>query len=486
MKKNIILIVITILFLSCSDNEIIPEVIIPEQSTPTTRSVGDGKYDALGFGYNCFYSNFSNPLYAKAQVIDLQKLEAGIGTDQLTGKKFIFNPSKIIEAQLHGLTESRTAYGTSIEKLTEDMRFYIHTSLDQKKIIKLFSLDIESTITNSSNYQELNSFYKVDALKATRRLTLPYTNPAQLKYFLTDEFLFDLKNLSGKDIVNKYGTHVMTDILLGGNFSALYTGKYKSSGSTSGKEFKTSASFLMSSIKGETKFDKTTFKSFTNVNVYIKTQGGRNAVSTIINQTGDGTLGNFSIDYNSWINSVDINSESLIGIGNPDTEIYFISSFIEHPFIRMGIEEALLSKESGCFTLSKPNNKEECYLCKRMDQDYKKYGLIVPKEYPSGATVQTSVAMQYEKAGKHFRLKYPYGIIDPQPINKYLSRSFDLVPFQNSDTQLWNIYVNDKNNSEILLQNVATGLYLSAKDGEFHNKPNKEEIQDFYLKFSIM
>ena len=157
----------------------------------------------------------------------------------------------------------------------------------------------------------------------------------------------------------------MTDILLGGNFSALYTGKYKSSGSTSGKEFKTSASFLMSSIKGETKFDKTTFKSFTNVNVYIKTQGGRNAVSTIINQTGDGTLGNFSIDYNSWINRVDINSESLIGIGNPDTEIYFISSFIEHPFIRMGIEEALLSKESGCFTLSKPNNKEECYLCKR-------------------------------------------------------------------------------------------------------------------------
>ena len=110
MKKNIILIVITILFLSCSDNEIIPEVIIPEQSTPTTRSVGDGKYDALGFGYNCFYSNFSNPLYAKAQVIDLQKLEAGIGTDQLTGKKFIFNPSKIIEAQLHGLTESRTDY----------------------------------------------------------------------------------------------------------------------------------------------------------------------------------------------------------------------------------------------------------------------------------------------------------------------------------------------------------------------------------------
>ena len=60
MKKNIILIVITILFLSCSDNEIIPEVIIPEQSTPTTRSVGDGKYDALGFGYNVIYNNIKN------------------------------------------------------------------------------------------------------------------------------------------------------------------------------------------------------------------------------------------------------------------------------------------------------------------------------------------------------------------------------------------------------------------------------------------
>lgn len=276
----------------------------------------------------------------------------------------------------------------------------------------------------------------------------------------------------------------MTDILLGGNFSALYTGKYTNTDNSGEYEFKTTAGFLLSSIKGEAKFDNTSFSSFTNVNVYIKSQGGRNAITTMISQATDGTIRDFSIDYSGWINSVDVNSETLIGIGNPDTYIYCLSSFIDHPFIKMGIEEILLSKKINFTLYKKDSNGNISYLGKRMDQNLKTYGLISSlHNYPSGAVAQTSLMMNFEKEGKYYRLSYPYHYGSPNN-NIYLSSSFNLEPLKDSNMQLWEIYINNENLSEILLKNVATGLYLSPIDGKFYNKPNKENEDKFYWSIS--
>ena len=47
-----------------------------------------------------------------------------------------------------------------------------------------------------------------------------------------------------------------------------------------------------------------------------------------------------SIDYTGWINSVSQNSESLIGIGNPDSQMYLLSDFIEDPIARIDIDDS--------------------------------------------------------------------------------------------------------------------------------------------------
>ena len=343
MKTFIATLFLSFFIFSCTDNEIITDLNTEKENTPTTRSAGDGVYDLLGYGYNCFYSDFKDPLYAKAKIIDLDRLEKGLGRDPITGQEVIFNPSKIETSLLHGKTETKTVYGSSVRTLTENLNINATAKVGTKDL-NLFSLDLEATINSGGTSENRDAFYRIDALKMTRRITLPYTTPSRLKYFFTDEFLSDLKNLSGKDLLEKYGTHVMTDILLGGNFSAFYTGKYTSTESTQLLDFKASSNFLMSSITANVHYDNKLFNSFKNVNIYIKTQGGSQVITSIISQNANGDLDNVTFDYASWMNSVTTETESLIGIGNPDTKFYLLSEFIDDLSKKKEIELALRLK----------------------------------------------------------------------------------------------------------------------------------------------
>ena len=105
MNKLITFSLLSCLILSCTDEELIIDQL--KESTPVTRSAGDGHYDLLGYGYNCFYSDFQDPLYAKAKVIDIERLQKGLGRDPITGQEVIFTPADIETSILHGKTETK-------------------------------------------------------------------------------------------------------------------------------------------------------------------------------------------------------------------------------------------------------------------------------------------------------------------------------------------------------------------------------------------
>lgn len=190
MKTFIATLFLSFFIFSCTDNEIITDLNTEKENTPTTRSADDGVYDLLGYGYNCFYSDFKDPLYAKAKIIDLDRLEKGLGRDPITGQEVVFNPSKIETSLLHGKTETKTVYGSSVRTLTENLNINATAKVGTKDL-NLFSLDLEATINSGGTSENRDAFYRVDALKMTRRITLPYTTPSRLKYFFTDEFLSD-------------------------------------------------------------------------------------------------------------------------------------------------------------------------------------------------------------------------------------------------------------------------------------------------------
>lgn len=471
MKKETFFLLLLGIFTSCSNEEDINSTPLNKGTTSEqTRAAGDGKYDALGYGYNCFYSDFSDPVYVQARVINIEKLKLGKGKDQITNKEVTFNPTDINEAILHGRTESKVAYGTSISRLTEKLHVNVKTSIGTK-VLKLFSLDLEATVDQNSTHNSLNSFYRVDALKTTRRLTLPYTLPSRLKYFVTDEFLIDQKYLTIEDYIKKYGTHVMTDILLGGKFSAFYTGNYESTDQNSEQEFKAESNFLLSSVKAGVKYDRTLFNSFKNVNIYIKTLGGTISSNAIISQSSDGTLDNVSIDYTGWINSVTQESEALIGIGNPDTEIYPLSEFVDNIIIKKEIE-GVMGNEKPTYILSSINNNlspKDIGLLANIDNTF---GLI--PIHSSQNFFRASISLI--KEGEFYRIKY---------LDKYLDSSAQLTSFQNNNKQLWSIELSSHNRTQVSLKNVATGLYLFANDGKFHERSIDNEENVYWDVFAI-
>ena len=469
MNKLITFSLLSCLILSCTDEELIIDQL--KESTPVTRSAGDGHYDLLGYGYNCFYSDFQDPLYAKAKVIDVERLQKGLGRDPITGQEVIFTPADIETSILHGKTETKTAYGSSIYTLTENLNIHATANIGDK-ILKLFSLDLEATINSGGTKEERNAFYRVDALKMTRRLTLPYTTPSRLKYFFTDVFLSDLKSLSGKELVEKYGTHVMTDILLGGKFSAFYTGKYTSTSATQVQEFKASSNFLMSSITANSHYDSNLFNSFNNVNIYIKTQGGSQTVTSIISQDPNGKLDNVSFDYVSWINSVTPETESLIGIGNPDTQIYLLSEFIDDLGKKKEIELALQFKEHN-------------YEIENM--------LVSPKD---SVLFEDNINSQVSFVPIRLALSGPPSII-PRCVftliledgyvrlkkrkNYYLDNSLRYMPNQNSPAQKWKMEYID--NKYFTLKNMTNNQYLSSHDLKFYSEKNRNDSTLYWTLF---
>ncbi len=459
MKTFIATLFLSFFIFSCTDNEIITDLNTEKENTPTTRSAGDGVYDLLGYGYNCFYSDFKDPLYAKAKIIDLDRLEKGLGRDPITGQEVIFNPSKIETSLLHGKTETKTVYGSSVRTLTENLNINATAKVGTKDL-NLFSLDLEATINSGGTSENRDAFYRVDALKMTRRITLPYTTPSRLKYFFTDEFLSDLKNLSGKDLLEKYGTHVMTDILLGGNFSAFYTGKYTSTESTQLLDFKASSNFLMSSITANVHYDNKLFNSFKNVNIYIKTQGGSQVITSIISQNANGDLDNVTFDYASWMNSVTTETESLIGIGNPDTKFYLLSEFIDDLSKKKEIELAIRFKEN--------NYEQSCILISP---------LIAGSTIAVGALVEKSPNMPLQLYPAPFNNVLPRCILTIEMEsdhvkfrrreNDYLDNTLRYVAKKNDNTQHWIMeFVNE--GEYFKLKNLANNLYLSSFDLKFY------------------
>ncbi len=456
MKKLNFILLLLFLSTSCSE-ELIQLDDFSEDSDLTTRAAGDGKYDVLGYGYNCFYSDFRDPKYSKAKVIDIDMLTSGIGRSQITGNKVQFVRTEVIEAILHGKAETRVAYGETIEKLTQDIEINTKTKVGND-LLKLFSLDIKLSVNSSDTLNTHAAFYRIDALRITRKLTLPYTNASRLRYFVTDEFLSDLEFLSGKELVNKYGTHVATDILLGGNFSGLYTGSYVSHSSQLKTEFKAKASSLLSSLKAEANYDVNSFKSFKNVNIYISTQGGTVPVTTTISQSMNGQLDNVSINYNDWFSSVTTTSESLIGVGSPDTEIHLISDFIDNPIKKKEVEKALCGKPNGRIFMS------------WMFRDSQDRPLMLGFKGPTDMTLAIwpySSPMRGEfmyepiKQGAYYKIK--------SRSNHYLDSKGAFCTASDDSSQLWNIIFLEQSPEKFMAQNVKTGKYLSWSDAKLHD-----------------
>jgi len=143
-----------------------------------------------------------------------------------------------------------------------------------------------------------------------------------LKNYLTTSFIADLNNLSADQIVAQYGTHVMTDISLGGKLNIMFQSETlnedRYEAARTGLNIGVSVLTFNASVGYDHSYNQSlSSKNYSKKLVY-KTIGGDPSKQLIGNLQLDGpntTTPPSSLDLSGWTNSVTADNSVLIQIG---------------------------------------------------------------------------------------------------------------------------------------------------------------------------
>lgn len=230
---------------------------------------------------------------------------------------------------------------------------------------KTMSEVFTSTVVNESQsvFGELNVLYKAN--QYTLQTSSNILENIRSKY-LFPEFKEELYNTSPSELFQNYGGFVLRDFFTGGRAIALYTGKYKSSSTESGKEsdmnkdINASYGFDVngssSNVSGELgigkKYSNGTASSgkFNSVSVSVKTLGGSPAYATF---NSPQNLDNVNINLSSWLSSLsDKNKHAIIDVAK--NGLIPITEFIPEDNLRKKIEGYYETGVSSVESLQEP------------------------------------------------------------------------------------------------------------------------------------
>jgi hypothetical protein len=296
MKKSLIIIPLLGLFWSCKNqNEVLPssKSTTLKSNKLKTFSAVDGQYELLGFGYDVtgVYGNSNSSTF---QVIDVAKLNT------------VF-PGRVVTSL------NKTQNGVVS---TGDQAFSYSQSLSGKLTatanVGVFGGTIKASYSdaNSFNSQYIYGSYSLMIQQKSLKFN---ADLATLKQYLTANFLYDIQNNTPQYIVSHYGTHVLSNIILGAKLQLMYQSQ------TSSTDRKTAADAgLQVSVKqvfnldaGFTYTANSTTKNFSQ-NLHYITYGGDPSKALIgqiaFNQSSP------TINVAAWQNSSTVANAELIDI----------------------------------------------------------------------------------------------------------------------------------------------------------------------------
>lgn len=199
-----------LLFFSCADDELadLYEVTPIPDGGVSIKVVYHDKHNFLGVGYDATEAYLSD-MAVKLPVIDLEKVPES--------RKYISNAD---------LRYSSHCAGATPEEFLKDISKLYDVSLviDGNDVSwNLFS----GTILNSEQFKstyshaEQYSFASCDKIYNKKELRLN-ASVELLQTCLTSKFVDDVEKCSADQLVETYGTHVLTDVGIGGRIHTLY------------------------------------------------------------------------------------------------------------------------------------------------------------------------------------------------------------------------------------------------------------------------
>ena len=320
---------------ACSDNSILelPQI---NNDNITTRTAGDGLYDVLGYGYD-ITEEYMGENSTRLKILNIDA--------------FVQDNRDRFDNPFIGVINQNIQAGEDVYSFLNTMS---HDSNFSGSVAKIGNTDekgyFTGTIKNGfkSNtrfsYSSIFSFAKAEVLKKQRKYSLN-TDLATLSRYLSPSFLEDINKYSADKIIAMYGTHVLTNITVGGKYTAYYRSVILNETNHTEKTKTVSAGVKYNfnkiglDISGSwntTEITETNRKN-TNWECNIKSIGGSTSGTTI---TLTPTSTSVAINLGAWTESVDDKHSKLIDVDWNAT--YPIYELISDPIKRNELKDAAI------------------------------------------------------------------------------------------------------------------------------------------------
>lgn len=318
MKKNrllLVFLVVSALITGCSKEKLKNSDVVQKEKTKA-NSAGDGLNDLLGYGYDVT-GEYANSSAAKFAVVDVNRLKA----DQ---------PSRVewdLSKRQDGiLVAGKDAYSYT-KGLTAKVSGHAGTGV-------FFKATVSSRYSDSTAFNS-NYIYSSFQLMIQQKRVKFNADIALLKSYLNSAFVADVQNTSAQNIVNKYGTHVLSDIVLGAKLEVLYR-------SETNKEDRYTASAAGIDVAVKTIFSINTSYSYNSSDtkdnfkhsLHYRTWGGDPSRAIL----GEVPVGQTTpvINISNWQSSSSVSNAEMINISKDG--LILISELIEDPVKKAAVE----------------------------------------------------------------------------------------------------------------------------------------------------
>ena len=200
MKKLLVLLAICSLWSCKKQNEITQSQNGTDKRK--TFSAADGLFDVLGYGYNVT-GEYGNSSAATYKIIDVARLKAEA-------------PNRV-ETDLSKKQDNQLITSENVESYSRK----VSANLKATTGFLFFKGSVSASYSDASAFSSKYVYGSYNLVIQEKRVKFNSTIDL-LKNYITPEFTADIQNNSAEYIVRKYGTHVLSDIILGAKLEVLY------------------------------------------------------------------------------------------------------------------------------------------------------------------------------------------------------------------------------------------------------------------------
>lgn len=332
LKIICMLCVVTAAFSSCKKSELAEEKKLTNNHNNFAYT-GHPKYHFLGYGYD-ITGRVASAESAKLSVLNVDKF--------VTENPGLFKQNDDVNDYFeYSYGENAESYS---KKLTQ--KYKLTLDLNFLKVAKLFRGELNASFAKKDSASAKYIYATVRKMIRQRSMKIVSTTENLINNYLTEQFKSDLISLSATALVERYGTHVLTDIELGARLDMNYESQTNNSkreeaatagaNISVGKYFNVTADLATNSVDASSNY---------NQKLFYNSVGGDGTKSLV----GEIALDNSTIKINigNWQSSCNKDNAALIKIA--EDGLIALEDLISDPTkkqqVKVAVEQYILDRQ---------------------------------------------------------------------------------------------------------------------------------------------